>query len=215
MDREQQERKCFRTRCEQQFAKDAMRTFSPLTRNGLCEGCARILGQPDCESQAARKRATEERARNLWASYHSMFDGQHVSQMTGTEFERFVGKLYSRLGYSVSLTQAGADQGADLILSMDGRKIAVQAKRWAAPVGNAAVQQVIAGKLFYGCSDGMIVTTSTFSRSAVVLAAKDPTIKLINGRALNVLCQELRTIAIPEFSWEEWKKIEFVAQRFA
>jgi restriction system protein len=149
------------------------------------------------EALAAQKRAAEQRARELWARYFSMFDGRHASEMSGSEFERFVGKLYTHLGYEVSLTDRGADQGADLILRKDGHKIAVQAKRWTKSVGNAAVQEVIAGKLFYGCSHGIIVTTSTFSGSAVALAAKDPTISLVDGQALSKLCRSLEDRPAP------------------
>jgi hypothetical protein len=168
------------------------------------------------ERQGAKRKAAaqEERARYLWERYYCMFDEDHVTAMSGAEFETFVGKLYTRLGYSVSLTQGGADQGVDLILSKDGHKIAVQAKRWAGSVGNKAVQQAIAGKLYYACSHGMIVTSSTFSNSAIALAAKDPTISLVDGRALGKLCEQFRTAQIPAFSWDEWEKIKHVAERF-
>jgi restriction endonuclease Mrr len=156
----------------------------------------------------------ESRARNLWARYHSMVDERHVSEMPGSEFERFVGKLYSRLGYSVSLTQGGADQGVDLILCKDGHKIAVQAKRWTGLVGNKAVQEVIAGKLYYGCSHGVIVTSSQFSKNAVALAAKDPTISLVDGQVLSKLCEQFITPRVSDFSWDEWEKIKHVAERF-
>ncbi len=164
------------------------------------------------EQQRAQKKL--QRARDLWERYYCMFDERHVSQMSGAEFERFIGKLYTRLGYRVSLTQSGADQGVDLILCKDDHKIAVQAKRWTGIVGNKAVQEVMAGKLYYGCSQGWIVTSSTFSSNAVALAAKDPTISLVDGRALTKLCEQFRTAPIPDFSWDEWEKIEHVAVRF-
>jgi hypothetical protein len=167
------------------------------------------------QHEAARKQAADRRARDLWARYYSMVDEHHVTAMSGAEFERFIGKLYVWLGYHILLTQGGADQGVDLILSKDGHKIAVQAKRWAGVVGNKAVQEVIAGKLYYDCSHAWIVTTSTFSVNAVALAAKDPTISLVDGRALSKLCEQFRTVPIPDFSWEEWEKIEHVAERFA
>jgi HJR/Mrr/RecB family endonuclease len=144
-----------------------------------------------------------------------MFDERHIAEMSGAEFERFIGKLYTRLGYGVSLTKGGADQGADLILSKDSHKIAVQAKRWTGVVGNNAVQEVIAGKLYYGCSHAWIVTSSTFSSSAVALAAKDPTISLVDGRALSKLCEQFRNAPVPEFSWDEFEKIRDIAERFA
>lgn len=171
------------------------------------------------QNPAAREWVEEQledrRVRDLWERYHCLFDERHVSAMSGGEFERFIAKLYTRLGYSVSLTQGGADQGVDLILSKDGHKIAVQAKRWAGSVSNKAVQEAIAGKLYYGCSHGMIVTSSTFSNSAIALAAKDPTISLIDGKALGKLCEQFRTVRIPDFSWDEWEKIKDVAARFA
>lgn len=165
--------------------------------------------------QKQRARMAEQRARNLWERYYCMFDERHVSAMSGLEFERFVAKIYTRLGYSVSLTQRGADQGVDLILCKDGQKIAVQAKRWTGSVGNKAVQEAIAGKLYYGCSHAMIVTTSTFSNSAVALAAKDPTISLVDGQALSKLCEQFKTERISDFSWDEWEKIRSVAELFA
>jgi restriction endonuclease Mrr len=165
------------------------------------------------EKQRAHQR--EQRARDLWERYYCMSDERHVSAMSGAEFERFIGKLYTRLGYRVSLTHGGADQGVDLILSKDGQKIAVQAKRWTGVVGNKAVQEVIAGKLYYGCSHAWIVTSSTFSINAVGLAAKDPTISVIDGRALSKLCEQFKTAPTPEFSWNEWEKIKHIAERFA
>ena len=163
------------------------------------------------ESQSA----AEAHARNLWTRYYSMFDGQHVSEMSGSAFEKFLGTLYSRLGFEASLTPNGADQGVDLILTKDARRIAVQAKRWTRAVGNGAVQEVMAGKTFYRCAEGIVITTSTFSRSAINLADTDPTISLIDGRDLALLCQQFQSGSIPEFSWEEWAKIEVVATRFA
>jgi restriction endonuclease Mrr len=71
------------------------------------------------------------------------------------------------------------------------------------------------GKLYYACSHAWIVTSSTFSVSAVALAAKDPTISLVDGQALSKLCEQFRTSQIPAFSWDEWEKIKHVAERFA
>src|SRR5205807_10508346 len=124
-----------------------------ILKEAAVEWILEQLKQQEAERRAAEQ---ETRARNLWQRYYSMADGRHVSTMSGAEFERFVGRLYTRLGYGVSLTPSGADQGVDLILSKDGHKIAVQAKRWTGVVGNKAVQEVIAGKLYYGCSHAWI-----------------------------------------------------------
>jgi Restriction endonuclease len=69
--------------------------------------------------------------------------------------------------------------------------------------------------LYYGCSHAWIVTSSTFSVNAVALTAKDPTISLVDGRALTKLCEQFKTVQVPDFSWGEWEKIKDVAERFA
>jgi len=144
-------------------SKEQLRNYF-VSRHGELRGLnrlfpSRIDGPAAVEwfqEQLAKEnsKGNEQRSRDLWERYYCMFDERHVSAMSGAEFERFIGKLYTRLGYAVSLTQGGADQGVDLILCKDDHKIAVQAKRWTGIVGNKAVQEVMAGKLYYGYSHG-------------------------------------------------------------
>jgi hypothetical protein len=157
----------------------------------------------------------EARARKLWELYHSMSDGRNIIEMDGGQFEKFVGILFAKMGYDVDFTSDGADQGADLIIKKGVHKIAVQAKRWAAPVGNSAVQEVISGKMFYGCSQGIIITNSSFTKSARDLAQKDRDLKLIDGLELSELCKKYRREIVPEFSLEEWRKISTIAEKLA
>ena len=64
------------------------------------------------------------------------------------------------------------DQGVDLIVTWGARRIAVQAKGYpGTTVGNKAVQEVHAGKDFYHCNAGIVVTNSTFTPHAEQLAA--------------------------------------------
>ncbi len=91
-----------------------------------------------------------------------------VDKMTGAEFERFLVKLFKRLGYKTQHVGAGGgDFGADLVLEKDKVKIAVQAKNYDSNrVGNDAVQQAIAGASYYDCEQAMVVTNSTFTKAA-------------------------------------------------
>ena len=66
--------------------------------------------------------------------------------MTGREYEDLCGKILKSKGWLVKHTPASNDQGADLIASRENLKICIQCKRYSAPVGNKAVQEVIAGK---------------------------------------------------------------------
>ena len=43
-------------------------------------------------------------------------------------------------------------------------------KNYSAPLGNTPVQEVSAGKMFYNCHVGVVLTNSTFTHSAISLA---------------------------------------------
>lgn len=106
-----------------------------------------------------------------------------VDAMDGYEFEEFLAKMYTTIGYSVEQTRKGADQGADLFVERFGKKIVIQAKNYSDSVGNSAVQQVIAAKNFYGCDEAIVVTNSYFTPSAKDLA-KATNVRLIDRNEL-------------------------------
>jgi restriction system protein len=84
---------------------------------------------------------------------------------------------------SVMATPATGDQGADLIVKRNGRTIAIQAKGYQWPVGNGAVQEIVAALRFYNVDEGWVVTNSTFTASARSLARAN-NIRLIDGSDL-------------------------------
>ncbi len=60
--------------------------------------------------------------------------------MTGVDFEDFLASVFQYLGYTVEPTKATGDQGVDLLLSKNGRRVAVQVKGYpGTTVGNKAV----------------------------------------------------------------------------
>lgn len=94
-----------------------------------------------------------------------------IDEMDGYKFEEFMKYVYEQLGYSVYHTPFSGDQGADLILTSKRKtKIAVQVKRYSGKVSNSAVQEVVAAKGFYKCTEGIVVTNSYFTDSAKQLA---------------------------------------------
>jgi restriction system protein len=94
-----------------------------------------------------------------------------IDEMDGYKFEEFMKRVYEQLGYSVCQTPLSGDQGADLILTSKKRtRIAVQVKRYSGKVSNSAVQEVVAAKGFYKCTEGIVVTNSYFTNSAKELA---------------------------------------------
>jgi len=109
--------------------------------------------------------ASEERV-NM---YHNQYD-----YMTGKDFEIFVAQILRGIGFSnIQLTKGSGDQGVDIIAERDGIKYAVQCKRYSQAVGNKAVQEVFAGKSFYHCHVGVVVTNNYFTQSAKELAREN------------------------------------------
>jgi hypothetical protein len=113
------------------------------------------------------------KSQNVWMLKN---DGNNVITMTdidkmeGVEFEKYLKKMFERMGYFVELTPHTSDMGADLILSKQGEKISVQAKNWANNVGNDAVMQVVGSLKFYKAQSGMVITSSDFTTAAKTLA---------------------------------------------
>ena len=95
---------------------------------------------------------------------------EDADKMSGVEFEEFLLQQFAKRGYQGYLTSTTDDYGADLILQKDGRRIAVQAKRWNSTVGIKAVQEIIGAAKYYSADKGMVVTNSTFTENAFELA---------------------------------------------
>jgi len=95
-----------------------------------------------------------------------------IDNMSGTEFERFVGDLFVKMGFRVDYTPASGDQGVDMVAEKE-TKIAIQAKCYAQPVGNSAIQEVVAGKTHYGCDLAYVITNNTFTAAAKKLASSN------------------------------------------
>jgi restriction system protein len=93
-----------------------------------------------------------------------------IDRMTGLEFEKYLEILFGRLGYHVERTRYVGDQGADLILTRNGERILVQAKRHSKSIGNKAVQEAAAARPHYNCDRAMVVANQEFTRPAKELA---------------------------------------------
>lgn len=93
--------------------------------------------------------------------------------MTGAQFEEYCAAYLKKRGFKkVRLTKASGDQGVDILAKRRGKTYAIQCKLYKKPVGNAAVQQAYAGKQYYDCDKGMVMTNSTFTKGAVELAER-------------------------------------------
>jgi restriction system protein len=96
-----------------------------------------------------------------------------IDRMDGRTFEQYLRTAFQRLGYKVEVTKYHGDFGADLVVRKDGRKIAVQAKRYTKNVGVKAIQEAVASKGYYDADAAMVVTNRYYTEQAQTLARKN------------------------------------------
>ena len=89
---------------------------------------------------------------------------------TGVDYENYVESLLLSGGFEVARTPTTGDQGVDLVAEKNGIRIAIQCKYYSKPVGNKAVQEVIAGRDFYNCQIACVVSNNSFTPAARKIA---------------------------------------------
>lgn len=98
-------------------------------------------------------------------------DVSSIDGMDGHAFEHYCAQLLRKNGFGdVSVTPGSGDQGVDILATKDGIKYAIQCKNYASSLGNTPIQEVNAGKVFYNCHVGVVMTNSTFTPKATELA---------------------------------------------
>jgi hypothetical protein len=120
--------------------------------------------------------------------------------MDVAEFEAEVSGLLRELGYTIRPAPQSGLHDVDLLLEMTGRKVAVQLKRWKAPVGDRSVYGLFTGRIHYATDEAWLITTSGFTRKAVKLA-ETTGVRLVDGIELAewlVRRREERPPALPE-----------------
>lgn len=115
----------------------------------------------------------------------------NVDEMTGREFEEYLSVLFCERGYHVQLTPATGDYGADLILSTEGQKVVVQAKRYKKNVGLKAVQEISTAKNHFHADESWVVTNSYYTEPARKLAASNQ-VRLVDRALLMKWMLELK-----------------------
>ncbi len=97
------------------------------------------------------------------------------------EYEHFCAALLTKKKWRTEVTQASHDQGADIIATKNGVRIVIQCKKYRNPVGNHAVQQVVAAVAHQQAQRGVVVATSPFTRPARTLAVSNNILLLHHG----------------------------------
>ena len=96
-----------------------------------------------------------------------------LDQMEGHDFEYFCAGLLEKRGYKdVEVTTGSRDYGVDILAKKDGISFAIQCKCYSTPVGVKAVQEAYAGRDYYDCMIGVVLTNQYFTAPAIEAAAK-------------------------------------------
>ena len=120
---------------------------------------------------------------------------------TGREFEEMLYRRMTAAGYACELTPETGDQGVDIIVALNGHKVAIQCKLYSGPVGNDAVQEVFAGRMFYGCDISAVVTNAEFTGAARRLSASTG-VALLHYTQLGSYLESIGCADIDAFSIE-------------
>lgn len=115
---------------------------------------------------------------------------EDFDNMEGHNFEYYCAELLKKNGFwNVAVTNGSGDQGVDIIAEKEGIRYGIQCKCYSSDIGNRAVQEVYAGKTFYKCHVGVVLTNRYFTNSAkklaqsngIILWDRDKLISLINS----------------------------------
>ena len=96
-----------------------------------------------------------------------------MDEMEGHDFEYYCADLLKANGFAEAVvTKGSGDFGADILAEKDGITYAVQCKCYDKPIGVKAVQEVYAGRDYYGKMVAVVMTNQYFTQAAVDLAQK-------------------------------------------
>lgn len=112
--------------------------------------------------------ALEALPEDVLAGFHPA--SAYRRDMTGLDYELLVEGILRAQGFETTRTPKTGDQGVDLVAKRGDLRIAVQCKRYQGAVGNAAVQQVVAGAKHYACTMALVVSDAVFTPGARQLA---------------------------------------------
>jgi restriction system protein len=91
--------------------------------------------------------------------------------MSPIEYEASVAIRLQENGWDARTTKGSGDQGIDVIARKNGIKLVIQCKLYTSPVGNAAVQEIIAGREFEKADYAAVVSNIGYTKAARQLAA--------------------------------------------
>lgn len=144
------------------------------------------------EEDEQKKREEEERAFQREQEITEIV-GSDINSLSGTEFERVCQRLIEKMGFETATTKASGDGGIDLIAYnhqplLSGKYI-IQCKRYSGSVGEPIIRDLYGVVMSERANKGILMTTGTFTKSAVGFADGKP-IELIDGEKFSTLLMQ-------------------------
>lgn len=118
-------------------------------------------------------KVTLQRLSRLIDKYlHELADESAILPLveTAEDYEKFCADQLTNAGWQTARTRASGDQGIDIVATKDGVTAVFQCKWYSQPVGNKAVQEVLAGKLFQEAELAGVLSNARYTPSARHLA---------------------------------------------
>lgn len=115
--------------------------------------------------EAERERRATQRAKQEAERVRHRKLVDHWMSLSGRELESEMEVLCRRLGYRVETTPVSGDRGVDLILRHEsGKKVVVQCKSYASPVGPAAARELYGSMMDFGADKAVLVCPVGFTQ---------------------------------------------------
>lgn len=142
----------------------------------------------------------------------------HLKKMDPYDFEKYVGEIYKKLGYSIITTPKSGDGGVDLILKKGSNSIIVQCKRYSGSVSSSEVRAFLGTMTYHQSAQGKFITTGKFTENCYEFEQRF-NIELINGKGVIELARSVFKNSIKFEEIQEKKKeinfrIEAIRQDF-
>jgi restriction system protein len=123
--------------------------------------------------------------------YETEHPKEFLLQINPLEFERLVSTLYKKLGYKTDLTKNSYDNGIDILIEKEKvgkkEKSVVQCKRSKNNIGVPIIRELAGTISNLKATKGILITTSNFTRQAILFSEMNPRIELINFQKLTFL----------------------------
>jgi len=105
------------------------------------------------------------------AAFASRDEEPSISSFDGHGYEEYCAGRLRDAGWETRYTPKSGDQGVDIIAERDGTRVAIQCKNYKQPVGNKAVQEVLAGKSYERADLAAVVSPASYTPAATELAS--------------------------------------------